>query len=97
MDKDGKRRLLGAGLVILAIVGALCVATMVTAQPQPKAEDTRPQPDQLDIVSYAPPLWASERISDCWHMQDRRNHRNYWLIKIDGQWLGLDAGEVYNG
>lgn len=79
--------------VALAIITAI-VAAVVLVNADKQQEPERPEATSLDVVSYDAPLWASERITDCWYMQDRRSNRAWWLMKLDGQWLGLDAGEV---
>lgn len=93
-----KRTLFLRALIVVAIVlsVALCVCIFVARHDVAQARDTRKEARGLDIVSYDPPAWGKERISDCWEVEDRLNNRKYWLLKVDGQWVPLDIGEVEN-
>ena len=93
-DKAGGERVWRIGCVVGIVVVVIALAAAALLSPSTQQQETRPTPDQLDVISYDAPPWASERITDCWYVQDRSHHYGYWLIKLDGQWLGLPTGEV---
>ena len=93
MDRGGFVKAIAATLAIAAVFAVICALFGCIVGGE-EVESTRPIPDALDVVSYDAPMWATERMSDCWLLQDRQHHRNWWLIKLDGQWVTLDAGEV---
>jgi len=94
----------------IVVVSVLCVLLMVvfaaaifvgaadaggsdgTTEPGGTREPAR----SLDIVSYDPPKWGGDRVSECWYLVDRLSNHRFWLLKIDGQWVPLDIGEVEN-
>lgn len=81
--------------IALTLVFALICALLSCAVAADETETARPTPDdQLDVVIYAPPAWATGCMTNCWHLQDRQRHHDWWLVKLDGQWVALDAGEV---
>lgn len=100
MSKTEARRLIVGFAVIVAIVMVIAaIAGIAEAgqQQETKQQESMLEPTRgLDIVSYDPPAWGKERISDCWEVEDRLNNRKYWLLKVDGQWVPLDIGEVQN-
>ena len=95
MSKTEVRRLVIGFAVVVAFVMVIAIVSAVVTNGQER-ESTREQARALDIVSYDPPAWGKERISDCWEVEDRLNNRKFWLIKVDGQWVPLDIGEVEN-
>lgn len=92
-DAAGIAKAIAMALAMLAIFAMICVLFSCGIAAD-EAEPTRPTPDELGIVKYASPMGASEHVSDCWHLQDRQRHHDWWLVRLDGQWVALDAGEV---
>jgi len=89
MDERWPRAAIALIVFASVVVGATLLVTQCTG-PEPE----RPVPTQLDVVSYAAPTWAGNRVSDCWLVQDRTLHHDWWMMKLDGEWVTLDAGEV---
>ena len=90
MDDKWPRAAIALVVFATVVVGLTLIVTQCTAAP----ESERPAPTQLDVVSYDAPTWAGNRVSDCWLVEDRQLHHNWWMIKLDGQWVTLDAGEM---
>ena len=97
-----RKRVVSAAIVALVFAAsvALMAACMTECGRQQQAasesDDTREPARGLDIVSYAPPKWGGGRVTECWYLVDRLNNHKFWLLKIDGQWVPLDIGEVEN-
>ncbi len=89
---------------IVALVFVVAVALIAVCmnecdrqqQAASESDGTRETARGLDIVSYDPPKWGGGRVSECWYLVDRLNNSKFWLLKIDGQWVPLDIGEVEN-
>ena len=92
-----KGRKLAALLVVAALLlASLAACIVIAAMDTETQQDTKEPARGLDIVSYAPPKWGGDRVSECWYLVDRLNNHRFWLLKIDGQWTPLDVGEVEN-
>ena len=91
----------GRKLAALSVVAALLLASLAAciafaATDTETQQATKEPARSLDIVSYDPPKWGGDRVSECWYLVDRLNNHKFWLLKIDGQWVPLDIGEAEN-
>lgn len=94
MDRRAIAKAIAMALALTLVFAVIC-ALLSCAVAADGTEPALPTPDdQLDAVRYAPPAWATVCMTDCWHVQDRQRHHDWWLVKLDGQWVALDAGEV---
>lgn len=91
-----KREIVVVSVVCVLLMVVLAVAIFVGAAGTGESGGTREPARGLDIISYDPPKWGGDRVSECWYLVDRLNNHRFWLLKIDGQWVPLDIGEVEN-